>query len=337
MKSHLILIALCVSLTAFGQPNADSAQVYFNKALTEKTAKRFLVAAQYFDKAIKFKPDFTQAYIGLGQVNLEMRRTDQARVSFLQANKLEPSNKDVIKELMQLYFSYREFDKAIEFANKCTACPGALRVVGMSYYQQEDYPAAVKALTAALAQDNRDAEATYTLARTYLDMEEYDKAVPWYIKATTLDETKSSWMYELGLLYFNNNHYGDAAAAFRKAADHGYAQTSDFNENLGYAALNSGDYKSGEELLLAVYKKKPGKLDILRDMSEIFYEKHLYDKSLEYCQKLMELNNQDSKALYQAGLCFQKKGAKEKGQQMCDKAINMDPSLASLRKKQEMP
>jgi len=35
---------------------------------------------------------------------------------------------------------------------------------------------------------------------------------------------------------------------------------------------------------------------------------------------------------------YQKKGEKEKGQRLCDKAIEMDPSLASLKqKKQLMP
>jgi tetratricopeptide (TPR) repeat protein len=59
----------------------------------------------------------------------------------------------------------------------------------------------------------------------------------------------------------------------------------------------------------------------------------MYDKSLEFCQKLIEFDAKDAKALYQAGLCFQKKGQKDKGQGMCDKAIEMDPSLASMRQK----
>jgi len=42
-------------------------------------------------------------------------------------------------------------------------------------------------------------------------------------------------------------------------------------------------------------------------------------------------------ALYQAGLCFQKMGQKDKGQAMCDQAIELDPSLAGLRQKQMSP
>jgi Tfp pilus assembly protein PilF len=207
----------------------------------------------------------------------------------------------------------------------------------MSLYKQEDYAAAEKALLVALAKNPQDAEATYTLARTYLDMEAYKKAVPWYEKAVNMTGSKNAWMYELGLLYYNNNDYKNSVVAFEKAAANGYEQKNDFNENLGFASLYAGDFGKGEKLLLGILQRKPNNVTLMRDMAEIFYEKQQFDKSLEYCQKLMELDAKDGKALYQAGLCFQKKGQKDRGQQMCDKAIEMDPSLASLRKKKEMP
>jgi len=37
--------------------------------------------------------------------------------------------------------------------------------------------------------------------------------------------------------------------------------------------------------------------------------------------------------LYMIGMCYQKKGEKDKGVRLCDKAIEMDPSLASLKQK----
>jgi hypothetical protein len=36
-------------------------------------------------------------------------------------------------------------------------------------------------------------------------------------------------------------------------------------------------------------------------------------------------------------MVFQKKGQKEKGQKICDKAIEMDPSLAKNRQKKDVP
>jgi hypothetical protein len=52
---------------------------------------------------------------------------------------------------------------------------------------------------------------------------------------------------------------------------------------------------------------------------------------------LLTLNPKDAQALFMAGMTFQKKGDKQKGQKICDKAIEMDPSLASHRQKQELP
>jgi tetratricopeptide (TPR) repeat protein len=97
--------------------------------------------------------------------------------------------------------------------------------------------------------------------------------------------------------------------------------------------MYSGDIARGEEYLEMVVAKKPHAKDLLRDIAQVLYQQKQYDKSLAYCQKLMELDMNDAKALYQAGMCFQKKGEKDRGQQMCDKAIEMDPSLASMRQK----
>ena len=336
MKNLLLAAALLFHIQTHAT-GTDSASFYFNKGLQEKENKRLLVASQAFDKAISINPQYKDAYLQNAQVLMQMRQINRAKDNYTKLFELDPANKTAISELTELYYNYNQYDKAIEFAKKCNDCENAQRIIGMSLYKQEDYGAAEKTLLGVLAKNPLDAEATYTLARTYLDMEAYKKAVPWYEKAVNMADSKSGWMYELGLLYYNNNDYKNAVVSFEKAAAKGYEQKNDFNENLGYAYLYAGQHERGEQLLLDILKRKPNNLTLLRDMAEIFYQQKLYDKSLGYCQKLMELDAKDGKALYQAGLCFLKKGQKEKGQQMCDKAIDMDPSLANLRKKQEMP
>ena len=109
--------------------------------------------------------------------------------------------------------------------------------------------------------------------------------------------------------------------------------SNDFNENLGYAYIYSGQFDNGEKELLAILDKKPDNKEMIRDIAEAYYKQKMYDKSLNYLQKLLEMDTKDGKALYQAGLCFQKKGQKNKGEGMCDKAIEIDPSLSGLRQK----
>ena len=332
MKNIFTLVLLLIACTAFSQ-TSDSSSYHFNKGIEEKTARRYLVASGYFDKAIALNPKYTAAYIENGLVNKEMRRTDAAKQNFIKAFDLDKSNEQVMAELLEIYFSYRQFQNAIDIAMQCTGCKNKDRIIAMSYFQMEDYGKAEKILLQVSEKNPLDAEVTYTLARTYLEMGLEGKAIPYYIKALQLDETRSKWHFELGLLYYNNDNYKNAVISFNKAADNGFIRSNDFNENLGFAYIYSSDFDKGEKLLNEIMARKPGDKEIIRDIAVAFYDRKMYDKCLEYCQKLMEMDMKDGKALYQAGLCFQKKGEVSRGQQMCDKAIELDPSLAGLRQK----
>ncbi len=335
MKFFSLLTAIFGLInTAFSQ-NADSAKVYYQKAIIEKDAKRYLVASSLFEKAINFNSKYSAAYLEEGYVNLAMHKTDAAKGYFTKLYQLDTTNLAAIKELTVLYYDYHQYQKAIEFARKCSGCANTERIIAMSSYELEDYAAAVSGLLNVTAKDSTDAEAFYTLGRVYIDMEEYDKAVPYYAKAIILDTTKNVWQYQFGMLYYTLNDFKHAKVFFCKAGQNGYPASNDFNENLGYAYIYTGEFENGEKLLLAIAAKKPGNKDIFRDIAEAYYRQKNYDRSLNFCQKLLEMDANDGKALYQAGLCFLKKGQKEKGEAMCDQAIKMDPSLTSLRQKQD--
>ncbi len=301
--------------------------------MEEKAGRRYLVASQHFDKAILLNPNFIDAYVENGRVNKEMSRTDASKANFIKAFELDKDNEAAIVELMELYFNYRQFDKAVDIAKKCKSCGDKDRIIAMSYFQMEDYGNAEKMLLTLVNKNPKDAEITYTLARTYLEMGMEAKSIPYYNKALELDNTKSKWHLELGLLLYNNDNYKAAVQSFHKAIESGIVRTNDFNENLGFAYLYSGDLDNGEKLINEIIARKPGNKELIRDAAQAFYDRKAYDKCLDYCQKLMEMDMKDGKALYQAGLCFQKKGQTAKGQGMCDKAIELDPSLAGLRQK----
>ncbi len=334
MKNALFIFAAsCMCLTANATHTNDSAQFYFKKGMEEKAAKHYLVAATNFTKAIQFDNAFTDAYIENGYTNLEMRKLDVAKQNFEKAYNLQPSNADITKQLTNIYFDFRQWDKAIEFAKKCKSCDNSARIIGMASYEKESYIEAERNLMEALKNNPADAVANYTLARTYIDLENYKKAVPYFEKATSQKPENNAWAFELGLLYFNNNDFKGATVAFENAEKNGYPTGNDFNENYGYALLYAGDYAKGEEKLFNIYKIK-GNREILREIAQAMYDQKQYQRSLDYCERLLRLDGKDAKALYQAGLAFQKMGQKEKGQGFCDKAIEMDPSLASKRTKQ---
>lgn len=73
-----------------------------------------------------------------GFANLEMRKTDAAISNFTKAHELEPGNTIPVKELMELYFNYRQYAKAVELAQLCKDCAKAERIIALSYFQQKE-------------------------------------------------------------------------------------------------------------------------------------------------------------------------------------------------------
>jgi tetratricopeptide (TPR) repeat protein len=332
MKNFLTTATTLLVFSFIARSQSDSAQFYLNKGLEEKNAKHWLAASTHFEKAIHFDEKNAQAFVENGSVNLEMHRTDAARSNFNRAYELDPANRNAIAALMQLNYNYHQWAKAIEFADKCASCEEEKRIKAMSYYQLEDYVKAEKGLLEVLRSVPDDAILNYTIAKTYLEMDAEQKAYPYFKKAIELDTNKVSWMVEFADENYEGRHYKDAALYYNKALEHGYVANNDFNTDLGFSYLYSGEYKKGEDLIKAVIEKNPGKKELYRDVADAFSNRKMYDKSLEYCQKLLELDPKDAKALYQAGIYFQKKGDKEKGQAMCDKAIQIDPSLSSMKR-----
>lgn len=337
MKNFLLTLSMQFSVVAVFPQNADSASYFFNKGVEEKNAKRFAIAEKNFSRAIEFKKDYIDAYIENGKVALEMRKVYDAQKNFTKAYELQPSNPEVIRQMVDLYFNNRQFQKAIEFANKCGNCENAERVLGMSYYNIEDYGNAQIHLQKALEKNNKDAESAYTLGRTFLELENEKNAIPQFQKAIAIDPSRNVWMYELGLIYYNQSNYKSALEFFNKAAEAGYNKTNDFYENVGFAQIYAGDNVGGVTTLMEVLRKKPDNKELLNNIANALYEIKRYDDALLYFQKLLELNPNDASSLFMAGMVFLKKGEKEKGQKICDKAIDMDPSLARNRQKKDIP
>jgi tetratricopeptide (TPR) repeat protein len=337
MKNLITFLLIFTFAGSVIAQTTDSAQFYFQKGLEEKKAKRYLVASNNFTKAIELNTGFVDAYIEDGYANIEMRKTDAARADFIKALELDPQNETVVKELANIYFNYRQYQNALDMAQKCKTCANKDKIIALCYFNMEDYGKAEKLLLALVNKSPKDAELTYTLASNYLSMGLEPKAITWYENAVLLDDKKSKWFFELGLLYSNTNNYKKAVVAYTKAAELGYVRGNDFNENLGFAYVYAGDFDNGEKLLSDLVTRRPGDKELIRDVAAAFFDSKNYDKALDYCQKLLEMDMKDGKALYQAGLCFQKKGMVERGMQMCDKAIELDPSLAGLKSKKLSP
>ncbi len=337
MKIPAIIAILFLQSGLLFSQNTDSAKFYFDKGMQAEKSRLFAVASRAFERAILLNQNYSEAYIENGNVNLEMRKVDAAIVSFSKAYQLQPDSNRITRQLATLYFNNRQFQKAIDFSEKCKDFPDADRIMGVSYYNLEDYGKAQNFLQKAMNKNDQDAEAAYTLGRTYIELENEKAAIPLYQKAISLEPGRNRWMYELGLVYYSQEDYKNALKYINLAGDSGYNKANDYYENQGFAQIYTGDIKSGIKTLNDLLTRKPNNKELINNMANAFYDTKHYDEALTYFTKLLELNPKDAASLYMVGMALQKKGDKQKGQKICDKAIEMDPSLAKNRQKKDMP
>jgi len=336
MKSILLLTVFFLT-ASFVHGQSDSALFYFQKGIEEKNASRFREAEKRFAKAHELSPDHTPSLIELAAALLEQNRYAEAYQRFLEAEKKEKENPIVIGNLAALSFNLRKWDEAIRYAQKGLQLKidkPFHYIIGKSYYEQEDHGKAIPALELAFREEPQRAEIPYTIGRAYLDMGNNKQSVVYLERAIALDSSKTNWIYECGLAYSVVPDHKKSLQFIELAGSKGYKKSNDYMENLGNAYLNAGVFEKGIAILGELIKKKPSDAELIYQAAQACYQNGKYREAIGYWDQALELDNTNARALYMIGLSYQKMGEKQKGQQLCDRAIQMDPSLQSLRQQQ---
>jgi tetratricopeptide (TPR) repeat protein len=332
------LAAVCFSATAFAQ-SADAA-LYLQRGLQEKSKGRLMVAYKQFDSAyVADKTDKT-IVAELAKTLFDLRRYGPAREKYMELEKLGGANAEVYNQLMTLSFNMRQFPDAIKYADllkKADPTAKTAYYIGKAHYDGENYGDALKFLDIASKEEPSNAEIPYMIARSYSDMNNHKMAIPFFLKALELQPKNNRWMYEIGLIYYALHEDQNSIKYMEMAGENGYKKDNEYLENLAIGYLNTKQTDKGLDILVEALRRRPADMNLLNMIAEANYDAKRYDKAIEYWDQVLTLDKTSAASLFMIGVSYQKKGEKAKGQDLCDKAIAMDPSLAKNRQKMEMP
>jgi len=340
MKNLLLIITLgALAQTSFAQ-SSDSAAFYFNRGMDEKNARRFREAEKNFNKVLQLEPRNLDNLIQLATSLLEQRRYSEAKEIFHKAEAIDANHPQVVENLATLSFNARKWDDAIRYAQKMKQQKigtGANFLIARSYYELENYGEGIKYCEYAFKDDGKNALIPYIAGRCFMDMHNYRRAAGCFDQALALDSSNSTWMYEAGLAWYAVPDDKKALYWIEKAGEKGYKKSNDYMENLASAYLNAGQFEKGINVLKDILKNKPQDQEVLYSIAEAYYKTKKYTEAIDYWDQALVINNKNANAVYMIGMAYQKKGEVEKGRQICDKAIQMDPSLAKLKEERKLP
>lgn len=334
--NRILLSVTLLALTTSVFSQVDSADLFFQKGLKEKELGRKMEMWKHFDKAYQYNPSSKEIVSELALVLKDLRKYAQARLMFIKLEELGDSSPALLKEIMELSFNTKQFDDALLYAEKLRKADPAEKInyiVGKIQYDRDNYGEAIKYLQAAEKDEPRNGEIPYLIARSYADMMNYKLAIPYFQKAIELEPSKPHWIYELGLICYGMHADKDALKYILLAGEKGYKKDNDYLENLGIAYLNVGNLTEGVNILKEILAKKPSDLNILNMIAEAYYYAGKFKEAIDYWDLVLTYDKTSAQSLYMIGMSYQKKGEKDKGIALCDKAIEMDPSLSMYKQK----
>jgi tetratricopeptide (TPR) repeat protein len=338
MRIAVTILFLFIATTLFAQ--TDSSALFFQKSNDEKSKGRVMEQFKALEKAYAYDKTNKAIVQELADVLMTLRRYPQAREKYLELEKLGSASAATYKHLLEIAFNMRQYPDAIAYANTLKKLDPSQKVayyIGKASYEQENYGDAIKHLTQAATEDAQNAEIPYYIARSYADMNNHKAAIPHFQKAVSLKPTQSRWIYEMALIYYAMRDDKAALKYLLEAAEKGYKQDAEYLENLGIAYLNSGETEKGLDVFKQLLQRRPSDPQILEMLAQACYDAKKWDDAIGYWDQVLALDKENASALYMIGMSYQKKGDKAKGQALCDKAIQLDPSLANNKQKKSMP
>jgi len=340
MKIVVLILSVLVVSTNLAFAQSDSASYYYTQGQQAKTAGRTLQAFHYFQKAMQLNANERNYVRAAAITAVDLRKYEFGKQLFQQLYESDKNDTLAISQLAQLNFSLRKWKEAIAFAEimRLKNIRGRYNyILGKSNYEDENYADSYKYLQAASKDEPNNAEIPYLIARSFVDMNNYKMAVQFFEQALAKDSTKANWYYETALTYFAVPDAKKAIVYFEKAINKGYKTSSDVLENLSNAYVEAGQPEKGIEVMKQLLAKKPADVELLWNVAEAHFKIGKYNEAIEYWDRILYYDKANASALYMIGLSYQKKGEKAKGEQLCDKAITMDPSLKSLKQKKQLP
>ena len=327
-----------LSLTSSAQ--ADSANYFLQKGLDEKAKGRRMEVVKNLEKAYAYNKSSIEITRHLAEAYREVNFYAKAKEKYGQAEGLGDKSPALYKQLMGLNFNMRQWNDAIKYAQllkKADAAENVNYFIGRAYYEQEDLGKGIQFLELAAKEDPANAEIPHTLATAYTNMQNFRLAIPHFQRAISLQPTNNRWIYEMALVYYGMNDNANALKYMLEAGEKGYRKDNEYTQNLATAYMNAGKFAEGLEVLKQVLEKRPTDLGLLDMVAEACYDAGRYDDAINYYNKILAIDEKKAEALYMMGMAYQKKGQETNGRKLCDKAIEMDPSLSSLKTEKKMP
>ena len=311
--------------------NSNFSTAYSNRGLIYEEQKKYDLALDDYNKAILINSKYASAYNNRGNLYREQKKWNLALTDFNEAILIDPKLASVYNNRGNLYFEQEEWDLALADFNKAIlfninlAEPYNNR--GNLYHKQKKWNSALADFNKAILINPKFALAYSNRGNLYSDQQKWDLALTDFNKAIQINPNLADPYSNQGNVYYNQKKLELAFAAYNKAiqVNPKYANAYNNRGKLYYEQKKWG-------LALSDYNKaiqiNPNGADTYNNRGIIYFDLGKSDLALVDYNKAIQLNPNYAEAYYNRGIFYSDHKKLELAFADYNKAIKINPNNA---------
>ncbi|AEM22443.1 TPR domain-containing protein [Brachyspira intermedia PWS/A] len=285
--------------------NANDSAYWHLLGYINRENKNYYAAIEYSEKAVKLNKSYVvddgnymEYYLTvIGESYFKLGKYDEAIKVFKEIIKLPRHDQSDFMYLGLSYFAKKEYDKAIENYEKV-----------LEIHPSCDYIENTSAINA--------------LAKSYMALGEYQKGIDAYKEYIK----KHEWRWIRYLYNKDIEDYKYLIEAFNQLIDE---EPSNFEYYDGLETIYSYDLRISDKAANVLEKYLLNNTDNIKHqvygtLAHLYEEIYRYDKAIEMCNKLMEINDFDSYYYSLLGHIYQEIKNYDKAIEMYEKYLNFE-------------
>lgn len=284
-------------------------------------------AEKLFLNALEAKETLLGAYLNLGQLYLELQKSDRALWAFTQASKLAPDNGEVNFNLAALYEGRRDYARSLEYLEKIPSSSvdaGHLYLLIKSHLGL-GHTKEARALSEPLKQPGRvPADVAIGFAALFAEKKLFDEAIQILEAAREGGKPTFALLYNLGLGYSQKGERGRAEESYLAALA---LQPDDLAtlRALASIAQDAGDLEKALSFLMRARKVAPDSLEVLYDFGWTALNLNLIYDALQSLGRLQQIKPDEPGYLYALAIARLQNGEAAQAEKLLNRFIELRP------------
>ena len=330
MKFNLFIIGI-ITISIFSA--CEKKAQYKIPSSYELNEEYYQNALTVVDEALDENPDNADAYFKKSRILLDMQRPDDAIANINRAIRLAGSNAEYSLVKIRAHAAAGEMPQAFEEAQQAIKIGNVSEelysIVAEGNLQNSNYRQALRYANAALQLNPNNGNNYYRKGLAYYAMADTAAAVTQFMNSIEHGKQPEEVYATLVKMYVDYENYEQA---------YHYLQKVDLNADVQMQFQKArilrrvGQTDSASTLLYTLLHD-PEKLELIgeipmyHELKDTYMEARIYDSTLYYTEKLLEINENDKEAMITVARVYDRRYAYSQAINEYTKILDMDSTL----------